>query len=33
VDAERYLSVQEYELTSSTRTVLSVESDLPVGLR
>jgi hypothetical protein len=33
VDAERYLSVQEYELVSSTRTVLSVESDLPVGLR
>jgi len=32
VDAERYLSVQEYELVGSTRTVLSVESDLPVGL-
>ena len=33
VDAERYLSAQEYELIRSTRTVLSVESDLPVGLR
>ena len=33
VDAERYLSMQEYELIGSTRTVLSVESDLPVGLR
>lgn len=32
VDAERYLSMQEYELVGSTRTVLSVESDLPVGL-
>jgi hypothetical protein len=33
IDAERYLSMQEYELIGSTRTVLSVESDLPVGLR
>ena len=33
VDAERYLNMQEYELVGSTRTVLSVESDLPVGQR
>ena len=31
VDAQSYLSGQEYELVDSTRTVLSVESDLPVG--
>ncbi len=31
VDAESYLSGQEYDLVGSTRTVLSVESDLPVG--
>ena len=31
VDAERYLSGQEYELIDSNRTVLSVESDLPAG--
>ena len=29
VDAERFLCMQEYELAGSTRTVLSVESDLP----
>jgi uncharacterized protein YlxP (DUF503 family) len=33
MDAERYLSAQEYELVGSMRTVLSVESDLPVGRR
>jgi hypothetical protein len=33
VDAERYLSMQEYELIGSTRTVLSVESDLAAGRR
>jgi uncharacterized protein YlxP (DUF503 family) len=32
MDAERYLSMQEYELVASTRTVLSVESDLPVRI-
>ena len=32
-DAERYLSGQEYELMGADRTVLSVESDLPVGRR
>jgi hypothetical protein len=31
VDAQSYLSGQEYDLVDSTRTVLSVESDLPVG--
>jgi uncharacterized protein YlxP (DUF503 family) len=33
VDAERYLSGQEYELVASHRTVLSVESDLPLPVR
>lgn len=32
-DAERYLHGQEYELVAADRTVLSVESDLPVGRR
>jgi uncharacterized protein len=31
VDAQSYLSGQEYDLVDSTRTVLSVESDLPAG--